>query len=111
MLLVLYYDWPNPKNFLCIPASAANAVAVNPNGTKTLLANGLVTFFIKGNPVFNNGPWSLPRVFDSLLSVDDLLAKALLRFATCALLNNNLCGKFVSSLKLQFHFLLLILIY
>ena len=26
--------------FLCIPASVADAVAVNPNGIKTLLANG-----------------------------------------------------------------------
>ena len=45
--------------FLCIPASAA--AAVNPNRLKTLLANGLITFFIKGNPVFSNGPRSLPR--------------------------------------------------
>ena len=40
---------------------AADAAAVNPNGIKTLLANGLITFFISGNPVFNNGPRSLPR--------------------------------------------------
>ena len=26
--------------FLCIPASTADAAAVNPNGIKTLLANG-----------------------------------------------------------------------
>ena len=31
---------PDPKIFLCIPASAADAAAVNPNGIKTLLANG-----------------------------------------------------------------------
>ena len=30
---------PEPKIFLCIPTSAA-AAAVNPNGIKTLLANG-----------------------------------------------------------------------
>ena len=47
--------------FFCIPASAADAAAVNPNGIKTLLANGLITFFINGKPVFNNGPRSLPR--------------------------------------------------
>ena len=35
--------------------------AVKPNGIKTLLANGLITFFINGSPVFNNGPRSLPR--------------------------------------------------
>ena len=49
---------PNPKIFLCILAYAA---AVNPNGIKTLLANGLITFFINGNPVFSNGLRSLPR--------------------------------------------------
>ena len=37
--------WPDPKTFLCIPASAADAAAVKPNGIKTLLANGLITFF------------------------------------------------------------------
>ena len=35
--------------------------AVNPNGTKTLLANGSGTFLIKGNPVFSNGPKNLPK--------------------------------------------------
>ena len=49
------------KIFLCIPESAADAAAINPNGIKTLLANGLVTFFTSGNPVFNNGPRSLSR--------------------------------------------------
>ena len=29
----------DPNIFLCIPASAANAVAVNPRGIKTLLAS------------------------------------------------------------------------
>ena len=72
---------PDPKIFLCIPASAADAAAVIPNGIKTLLANGLIAFFINGNPVFSNGPRSLPRnspdsiildisVFDNLISVD-----------------------------------------
>ena len=28
----------------------------HPNGNKALLANGLSTFPIKGNPVFNTGP-------------------------------------------------------
>ena len=31
---------------LCIPASAADAIAVNPKGIKTLLANDLIKFFI-----------------------------------------------------------------
>ena len=71
----------------CIPTSAADAAAANPNKIKTLLANGLIEFFIKGNPVFSNGPRSLPKnapdciilenwVFDSIMSVDKLFAKA-----------------------------------
>ena len=51
--------FPDPNIFLCIPASAADAAAVNPKGIKTLLANVLITFFNNGNPVFNNGPNSL----------------------------------------------------
>ena len=43
----------DPKIFLCIPASAADVAAVNPKGIKTLLANGLITFFINGNTVFS----------------------------------------------------------
>ena len=52
---------PNPRIFLYIPATAADVATVNPNGIKTLLANGLNAFFIKGKPVFSNGPRSLPR--------------------------------------------------
>ena len=92
-------DYLNLIFFLCIPASAANVAAVNPEGIKTLLANGLITFFIKGNPVFN-GPHSLPRnpldciifnnwVFDNLMSSDELFAKSLRIFATCLLVNNK----------------------
>ena len=51
----------DPKICLCIPESAADAVAVNPKGIKTLLANGLITFFISGNPGLSNGPRSLAR--------------------------------------------------
>ena len=52
---------PDPNIFLRIPASIADADAVNPYGIKTLLASGLSTFFIKGNPVFSNGHRSLPK--------------------------------------------------
>ena len=52
---------PDPNIFLWIAASVAAAAAVNPNGIKTLLANGCSTFFIKGKQVFSNGPRSLPR--------------------------------------------------
>ena len=58
-------------------------MAVNPNGIKRLSANGLIKYFINGNPVFSNGPRNLPRnppdcivldicVFGNLVSVDDL---------------------------------------
>ena len=47
---------PDPNIFLRIAASVTDATAVNPNGIKTLLANGLSTIFAKGNPVFSNGP-------------------------------------------------------
>ena len=50
--------WPDPNIFLCIPASAADAAAVNPKVIKTLLANGLITSFISGNPLFSNVPRS-----------------------------------------------------
>ena len=64
-----------------IPPSAADTTAVNPNGSKILLANGLIAFFINGKPVFSNGPRSLLRnppdciisdnwAFGSLISAD-----------------------------------------
>ena len=79
---------PDPNIFVCIPASAADAAAGNPKGINTLLANGVFTFFIKGNPVFSKGPSNLPRnppdfiifdncVFENLISTDELLANAL----------------------------------
>ena len=37
---------PDPNIFLWIAASVADAGAVNPNGIKTLLANGFRTFSI-----------------------------------------------------------------
>ena len=52
---------PILKFFLCIPETAADAAAVNPNGIKTLLANGLSAFFIKGKLFLSNSPRSLPR--------------------------------------------------
>ena len=124
-LLRLYYYCGQILRFLlCIPASAANAAAVNPNGSKTLLANGLITLFIKGNPVLRNGPKSLQRNhpdsiifdnldFDNLISVDAFLAKALRTFSTY-LLSSELPIIFDDSLKTtsvsffiaNFHFIL-----
>ena len=53
--------WSDPNIFLCISASAADAAAVNPKCINTLLANGLIKFFINDNPVFNNEPSNLPK--------------------------------------------------
>ena len=50
---------PYPNIFFMY--SAADAAAVNPKGINTLLANGLITFFIDGNPVFSNGCNNLPN--------------------------------------------------
>ena len=47
--------------FQCIPASAADVAAVNPKGIEKISDNGLITFFINGNPVYSNGPTNLPR--------------------------------------------------
>ena len=44
-----------------MPASAADAAAVSPKGINTLLANGVITLFINGNPVFNKRPSNLPK--------------------------------------------------
>ena len=99
--------------FLCIPLSSADAATVNPNGIRTVLANDLVTFFINGNPVFSNGPSNLLRnpsnciifdnwVFDNLISIDELFAKALWIFETCLFVNNNLWGKLISLSPIMF---------
>ena len=85
---------PDPNIFLYIPASAADAAAFNPKGINTLLANGVSTFFINGNPVFNKGPSILPKntpdciifdnsAFENLTSTDELLANALRILETC----------------------------
>ena len=74
-------------------ASVTHATVVNPNGIKTLLTNRLIITFIKGNPVFSNGPRSIPRNpadcitlddwdFDSLISLDEWFAKSS-RFNLC----------------------------
>ena len=103
---------PDPNIFLRITASVAAATAINPYGIKTLLANGLSTFPINDNPVFNNGTKSLPKnpldchilynsVFDNFTLARELFAKALPSFEICVLVNNNLCRKLFSSLESQ----------
>ena len=37
--------------------------------------------------------------FDNFILADELFGKALRSFETCALVNNNLCGKLFSSLE------------
>ena len=64
----------------------ADGAAVSPNGIKPLLANGLRTFPIKDNPVFNNGLKSLLKnpldcsllcnwVFGNFTLAEELFAK------------------------------------
>ena len=64
----------------------ADAAAVNPNGIKTLLGNGLSTFPIKDNPVLSDGPKRLPEnppdcsvlcnwVFDNFILADKIICK------------------------------------
>ena len=52
---------PVPNIFLWVAAFVADGAAVNPNGVKALLANGLSTLPIKGNAAFCNVHKSLPR--------------------------------------------------
>ena len=47
--------------FFWLAPSFFDAAAINPNGIKTTLANSFSTFSIKGNPVFNSDPKSLPN--------------------------------------------------
>ena len=44
-------DYAQIPIFLCIPASAADAAAVNPRGIKTLLASRLITFLLMVIPL------------------------------------------------------------
>ena len=45
----------DPWIWFWLAASAADVTADNPNGTKTLLANGLSILFLNGKPVVING--------------------------------------------------------
>ena len=87
-----------------------DAAAINPNGIKTVLANGFNTFFIKSKAAFDNGPKNPPKnppdcpvlcnwVFDNFILADEPFAKAFQSLKACVLVNNNTCGKLVSSLE------------
>ena len=69
------------KILFWIAASVADAAAVNPNGIKSLVANGLRIFFIKGKPAFGNGHRILPKNVDCPENPDSLVASALFRIA------------------------------
>ena len=77
---------------------------------KTLLANGLSTFPIKGNPLFSNTPKGLNKnppdcailenwVFENFILADETFKKALRSLETCVLVNNSLFEKLFSSLE------------
>ena len=53
---------PDPKTFIWVAASVADADAtVNSNGTKILLPNEISTFLVKSKPDFYNCLKSLPK--------------------------------------------------
>ena len=74
---------PDLNIFLWKVASIADPAASNPNGIKTLLSNGFITFSIIDNPAFNNSPKSQLKnppnlcnwVFDNFVLAEKLFAK------------------------------------
>ena len=99
---------PDPKIFLWIAASVADAAVVNFNGIQTLLGNDLSIFFIKSSPIFSRKslPKNLPDclilcnwVFHNFKLADELFAKALQNLETFVLFNYNFCRKLFSLLE------------
>ena len=95
-------------NFFWIGAFVADTAAVNPNGIKTLLANGVSTFFIKGKSVFGNGPESLSRnpsnciIFYNLMLTNTKILTFLWNMSI--IVSNDLCGKSVSESSIMFYY-------
>ena len=52
--------FPDPNIFLCIPASAADAAAVNTNGDKTFFAKGTAIFINELAKLLNKDPKNPP---------------------------------------------------
>ena len=87
--------------------SGADSAAVNPNGFKTLLANGVSTFLIIGKLTFTNGSRNTSGnpgctildswIFDNFILADT--SKAWRNFSNDLCNSNNLCGKLVSLLE------------
>ena len=105
--------FPDPKIFYVFPHLLLMLLQLILKEVKKLLANGLITLFINGNPVFNNGRSNLLRnppdciifdnwVFVNLISSDKLFAKDLQRFKTSLSVNDNLWGKLVSLSPIMF---------
>ena len=78
------------KVLFWIAASVTYAIAVNPNGVKTLSSDGLSTFFFKGKPFFGSGPKRLTKnhpdcpilcncVFDNVILANELFAKSFMK--------------------------------
>ena len=93
----------------------ADADAVNANGIKTLLNDGLSIFFIKRKPVSSNSPKSSTRnppdcpildnwVFENIILADEPFIKDLGILEFNVLGDNSLRGKLVSSLELPIIF-------
>ena len=95
---------PDLNIFLWIAASVTDADRVNPNGIKTLLANGLNSCSIKCYPVFSN----VLKVYLIILLIvlfcaiqffiifslaDELFSKALRSLKSCVFCSNSLCRK------------------
>ena len=64
-----------PNIFFWIATSGAEAAAINPKGTKTLLANGLSTTPIKSKTVPTNGPKGLLRNHPTYFTWDNWVSK------------------------------------
>ena len=86
--------------FSWIGSSVANVAALDPNGIKILLANGLSTFRIKDNPVCSNGPKCLPKntpncpilwywVFENFILSEEFFVNDFQSLETCVFVNNN----------------------
>ena len=87
LLEIINVVLPDPNIFLRIAASVADAAAVNPNGIKMLLANGVSTFSINGTLIFSNVSKNIRKnppdcpilcnwVFDSFILADEPFTKA-----------------------------------
>ena len=100
---------PDPNIFSWIAASVVDATAVNPNGIKTLLADGLrlfpilktIHFLVKVLKVYLKilliEMFCAIEFFDNFILADEPFAKALQSFENCVLVNNSLCRIFFLS--------------